>query len=233
MGAKFTDWFLDIIFTLVGAGIITAGIFANNSMTEFRKVAIETTATVSSVRTEENSDGDTYYRVYVKYNVDDKEYTGNFNAKVRYPIGSSITVYYASNNPNNMSTTLSYSLSWGMVVFGLIFFSVGASLLGVKIYSLSKKNSLLKNGEMIYAEINDVEVNTSYTVNDRHPFVIICVGTGVNGEKCTFKSENLWFNPQRIIEMYDIDVLPVYIDSKNPKRYYVSTKEIENAKVYD
>ena len=49
-----------------------------------------------------------------------------------------------------------------------------------------------------------------------------------NGEERTFKSENIWLNPERIIERNHIDILPVYIDPKNPKRYYVSIEKIEN-----
>lgn len=53
---------------------------------------------------------------------------------------------------------------------------------------------------------------------NRHPFVIICYARDNNGEERTFKSKNIWFNPERIIERNHIDILPVYIAHKNPKR---------------
>lgn len=80
-----------------------------------------------------------------------------------------------------------------------------------------------KDGSKIYRMF----FRNNFYIN-MHSFVIICYARDNNGEERTFKSENIWLNPERIIERNHIDILPVYIDPKNPKKYYVSIEKIEN-----
>ena len=49
----------------------------------------------------------------------------------------------------------------------------------------------------------------------------------VTGEVRTFKSENLWDNPEYIIKERNITTFPVYIDINNRKKYYLSLEEFE------
>lgn len=44
--------------------------------------------------------------------------------------------------------------------------------------------------------------------------------------KYTFKSLNLWNNPESIIEEKNIKVLPVYINMNNKKQYYVDVDSL-------
>ena len=87
---------------------------------------------------------------------------------------------------------------------------------------------MLETGDKIYADFKEVTINYSYSVNTRHPYIIICTGKdSVTGEVRTFKSENLWDNPEYIIKERNITTFPVYIDINNRKKYYLSLEEIE------
>ncbi len=89
------------------------------------------------------------------------------------------------------------------------------------------KQSLLRSGNKVTAEFESVDIDTSLTVNDEHPYIIKCKWTDRYGVQHTLKSENLWFDPAPIIEKKHIKTFPVYMDLRNSKRYYVSVEELE------
>lgn len=228
MGAKFTEWLIAIIFSIVGAGLIIGGIFFAVSTANFKTNALETTAKVISVSKHTDSDGNTSYTVYVSYTVDGTMYNNNYSTSSYISEGSTIKVYYDKTNPSNMKTTTSSSVGIFMTLFGVVFGGIGFGLLFNKINKISGKKKLMETGERILAEFNEVTINFSYSVNNRHPYIIICKGRdGISGENRIFKSENIWYNPEPIIQERNIKTFPVYIDTNNPKRYYLSLEEIE------
>lgn len=227
MGAKFTEWLIAIVFSIVGAGIIIGGIFIAISSLKFKETALETTAEVISVSKHTDSDGDTSYTVYVSYNVGGQMYNNSYSTSSYISEGRNIRVYYDKNNPSKMRTTTSSAGGIMMSVFGIPFCAIGLGLLFNKLNKMSGKKTLLENGQRINANLQEVTVNYSYSVNNRHPYLIICQGQDMNGEIRTFKSENLWDNPEPIIQQKNITTFPVYIDINNPKKYYLSLEDIE------
>lgn len=228
MGAKFTEWFLAIIFTLVGAGIIVGGIFSANSSSKFKETAVETTAEVISVNTYTDSDGDIRYTVYVSYTVDGIKYNGSYSTSSYVPEGSKKIIYYDRNNPSKMRTSTSSSGGIMMFAFGILFGAVGVGLLISKINKIGSKKRAMESGDKIYADFQEVTINYSYIVNNRHPYIIICTGKdNLTGQVRTFQSENLWENPEYIIKEKNITTFPVYIDTNNRKKYYVSLENLE------
>lgn len=228
MGAKFTEWLLAIIFSVVGAGIIIGGIFSAVSTSKFKGTAVETTATVISVSKHTDSDGDTSYTVYVSYTVDGTMYNNNYSTSSYISEGSRVKVYYDKNNPSIMKTTTSSFGGIIMSIFGIPFCAVGLALLFNKINKMGGKKKLIETGDKIFAEFQEVIVNYSYSVNNRCPYNIICKGRdNITGQTRTFKSENIWDNPEYIIREKNITTFPVYIDTNNPKKYYLSLEGIE------
>ena len=43
-----------------------------------------------------------------------------------------------------------------------------------------------------------------------------------------FRSNNIWYNPESIIEERQLKQLPVYLDENNYKKYYVGIDELED-----
>ena len=82
-----------------------------------------------------------------------------------------------------------------------------------------KKKWLLKNGKRISSEFQKVEINTSFSVNGSHPYMIVSQWHDTETRTMyIFKSENIWYNPEKFVNNKTIDVL---VDSKNYKRYYM------------
>ena len=91
-----------------------------------------------------------------------------------------------------------------------------------------KAKKLKETGVLVYASIIEVVKNTKYSVNNRHPYIIICQWTDPATNKVyTFKSSNFWTSPEPVIATRNISFLPVYIDQKKPQRYWVCIDEIQ------
>ena len=68
-------------------------------------------------------------------------------------------------------------------------------------------------------------VKEVFRYNGRNPYQIICKSD--NLEISEYVSENIWCNPETIIKERNITSFPVYLDPENPKKYYLSTEEID------
>ena len=119
-------------------------------------------------------------------------------------------------------------------LFSIIFGSVLAVFLIVGIICMiiystkkGKKEKLIANGKYIYADIVDIDVNVYQKVQiDRismNPYFIVCKYVEANGKEHLFKSKSLLYNPSALITEKQ---LKVYVDLKNPKKYYVDTSSI-------
>ena len=82
---------------------------------------------------------------------------------------------------------------------------------------------MIERGEKIYADFIEVTQNFHYSVNNRHPYNVICRWQNpADGQTYTFKSENLWDYPQYLTAIQ----IPVYLDIFNIKKYYMDLSEL-------
>lgn len=143
MGAKFSEWFIGIVFAIVGAGLIIGGRFIIISTAEFKETAEQTTATVVSVSKDIDSDGDISYRVYLTYNVNGEMYDGSYSTSYYVSEGSTETIYYDRNNPASMKTTTSSSGGIIMAVSGILFCTFGLGMIFNKLNKIGEKKEIL------------------------------------------------------------------------------------------
>ncbi len=213
-----------IIFASIGGLFFIIGLFVMYNIFSSYENVIDTKGTI--VRIESYGSGDDKsYDVYVSYVVDGEEQISKLNAySSSYYEGKEIEMYYDKDNPNKIgtkSTDLLFLLFPGL---GLIFLIVGSS--GIIIKNNKKKNEkrLKETGQLIYADYCETTLNTSYQVNGRSPYNIVCEWNNpAYNQKYIFKSKNLWVNPDEIIRQKNIHQLPVYIDRNNIKKYVVDT----------
>jgi len=75
----------------------------------------------------------------------------------------------------------------------------------------------LETGRTVYADISEITLNTSYTVNSKHPYVITASGKIPTQDCFTFLPATI----SGLIPNYNtrkgITSLPVYIDPENQK----------------
>lgn len=108
---------------------------------------------------------------------------------------------------------------WLLTLLGLMFTGVGGGILFVGERNAKRAAWLLQHGQRIDAELREVELNTSFQVNGRHPYrAIVEARAGFGRELRQFRSANIWFDPTRHLSGRRI---AVYVDPANPKRYHV------------
>lgn len=184
---------------------------------------VETTGTITSILSYKKSNGDINHEVYVNYNVNGKNYKSklNFYSSSFYN-GKEIKIYYDKYEPNKIGSKeadLTFLMFPGM---GLIFAIIGGTGIMVKINKRKLEKNLRENGKKIYADYVETILNTSYSVNRKHPYNVICEWNDPeDNKKYIFKSENIWINPEKIIKEKIIKAFPVYIDEKNKNQYII------------
>lgn len=185
---------------------------------------IDTTGTIT--RIESNNDDE--YDVYVYYRVNGEYYESLLNGySSSYYEGKKIEIYYDQDNPNKIGVKSLDLLFLMFPGFGLLFFIIGA----IGIFHLIKKSSIEKklkvNGTLIYATYIDTTQYLGYKVKGKSPYLITCgYFSSEKGKPYIFKSNYIWDNPENIIKEKNITEIPVYIDSRNIKYYYVDVDAI-------
>ena len=206
---------IGLIFTVVG-GFIT--IYTLNYENK-----VDTVGTITSITSHRDSDGDTSHTVYVTYNVGGNTYESRLNSySSTFYEGKTIDIYYDQNNPNKIGVK---SLDLLCLIFpgiGLIFLIIGISGLIVKKKKSNLEKRLKMSGTTIYATYVETIMNTSYRVNGRSPYNVICEWNNpADNQKYIFKSKDIWYNPANTIAERNIQQFPVYVDPNNMKKYAV------------
>jgi len=82
------------------------------------------------------------------------------------------------------------------------------------------EKTLKENGKLIYANYVKTIFCENNTVNDKHPYYIVCEWNNPqDGKKYMLKSKNIWWNPECIIYRKNIQTFPVYMDPNNSRKY--------------
>ena len=211
-----------IIFASIGMIFILIGLVIGINVLNYDNKE-NTIGTITNISSYREHYGDGNYEVYVTYNVDGKKYESKLNGySSSFYEGKEIEIYYDKDNPSKIGVK---SLDLLFLIFpgiGLIFFIIGGTGIIIKIKRIKLEKRLKENGEVIYANYVETIINTSYRVNGKHPYNIICEWNNPeDNKKYIFKSNNIWLNPKSIIKERNIKNFPVYIDNENKKKYVI------------
>ena len=211
-----------IIFAIIGAILVVIGFILFGSVFNYNN-KIETTGIITEIWSSRDSDNNRNHKVYVSYVAEGNEYESTLNGySSSFYEGKEIEIYYDKDNPNKIGVKSLDLLFLILPGIGLIFLVIGGTGILIKINRRNLEKRLKENGELIYADYVETIINTSYRVNGRYPYKIICEWTNpVDSEEYMFKSRNIWSNPEDIIEEKNIKQFPVYIDKNNKKKYFV------------
>lgn len=226
MKSKLINFFPGIIFVLIGGGFLFIGLFFGLSGLDFEENARETLGTITKIETYRDSDDEIRHTAYVSYAANGETYNQSLSyySSSMYE-GKKIKVYYDPGIPSKIQVEGENSFKLIIGIFGGVFVLIGIVVTVYQIKKLIDQKKLIQMGERIYANIVDVTENMSYTVNNRHPYVITCEWNGPDGI-VVFKSQNIWDDPQPIIDTYNITTMSVYIDRENPKKYFMSLENL-------
>ncbi len=211
---------MGMIFLIVGI-IICVSTFSGAGK-------IETTGTITEVRSYRKRNREIQYETYVSYYVDGRKYESKLNGgSSSYYAGKEIDIYYDEDEPSKIGQKSLDILLLLFPVTGMILTVIGGTGLVLVVKRKKKDNYLKENGELIYADYVETIINTSYTVNGRHPYNIICTWKNPRDNKVyTFKSKNIWENPKYSIENKNLKLIPVYINPDNIKKYVIDIDSV-------
>lgn len=147
-----------------------------------------------------------------------------------YRKGDMVTVRYDPNDPYTARVDSFISLWLPALIpcsLGLLFATAGGIMIGITIRSVGIMKYLEDFGQDISTEFQSVSVDTSVTVNSRHPYRIFSQWYDLEQNKMfTFRSKAIWFNPEKYIQSKDIRVR---IDPNNPRTYVMDTSFLPEA----
>jgi hypothetical protein len=104
-------------------------------------------------------------------------------------------------------------------VMGLTFGGAGGGYWAWYLAKLRRGSWLQGHGRPVDADIVDIGVDRSLTVNGRSPWRITAQWLDPSGDKLhLFKSDHIWFDPEPFV---DGDKIRVLIDPQNPDRYSI------------
>lgn len=215
------------IFAIIGTIFIVIGIFVSFQVLK-KGDKIETMGVITQISSYRQTNGDRGHEVYVSYMVNGEEYESKLNSySSSFYEGKEIDIYYHKNNPHEIGSS---SLDFLVLLFpgiGFIFAIIGGIGLFVKMNKKKKIRKLRETGDIIHANYMETTMNTSYSVNGRHPYNIICEWNNpADSKKYFFKSENIWMNPENKIEEKNIKTFPVYINPENIQQYVIDIDSI-------
>lgn len=223
-----------VIFSFVGSCLLTGGLVSFSNTRSFIKNADSAKGIVikNISRTSRDNDGRTtrlYYPVTKFTSLNGAEITFENKAgasPASYSSGDEVTVLYTKQNPRDAKINSFMSL-WATT--SVLFFIGGTFFLCgvVPLVMISKKEKARAwakaRGKMIQVEVTSVEINRSYKVNDKSPWVVAAKWENpYSNETVIFKSEHLWSDPTPHIKKGTL--VTVKYDTRNPKRHWMDTE---------
>ncbi|MBX2968162.1 MAG: DUF3592 domain-containing protein [Cyclobacteriaceae bacterium] len=142
-------------------------------------------------------------------------------------VGDVVTVHYPPGKPEEAEIKSFFS-QWFVPLFLSVFV---LSFGGVGFYGLSKQLKLIRakrdlftygKGRKTSLPVTDIIHDTSFKVNGRSPFVIVCqYHDAVSNKLYEFKSDHIWYDPAVLLKSRE--GVDIYIDPNDLTRYYMDT----------
>jgi len=132
MSEKKTAMIVAIIFVLVGVMMSALSVDEYVDSVNYKNNSIEASAAVTDVTSYTDSDYNETYRVYVRYSVNGVEYNGSYSVSDNSPVkspGDSVKIRYAPDNPGKVLRKGNMFKIVMFMIFGVLFFSLGALIL--------------------------------------------------------------------------------------------------------
>lgn len=221
------------VFLLVGTGALGIALVLALHTHRFIARAAQADGEVIELVGRHSSDSDTYAPVvrYTPANGEPVEFTSSSSSNPpAFAVGEHVRVLYLPGEPGEARIDAFFNL-WGAPLIlgslGLMFFGVGAGITLYGIITRRRDEQLRSSGRPVLADYEGVRLNTSVSVNGRNPYRVLAQWRNPETARVhVFESHNLWYDPTRYM---DRSQLTVYLDPRNPGRYYVDLSFLPQA----
>ena len=233
--SKTTSILMFAIFGTIGVAVLIYTCVMRKEDHDFFDKALPLTATICEIEDHEtkDSDGNVKYEhyVYVDYEVDYQSYTHVYAGQWKQGMfeGDSVEVFYVPSNPSEVRLYYDVDQAYNELVIVAIFFIVVSSLpLLVPIllkFGQNKNRNLIETGRCVWATIKSIEADYQSTTDGEHPFWVVC-------EEINEAEDTIYrYTSHKVYEDLTYRIKPgdhvaIYIDPKNPDRYYVNLDQI-------
>lgn len=106
---------------------------------------------------------------------------------------------------------------------GAVLLIVGVLCLCLEVRTRVRNNRLISSGQYIMAEISEITMNYTVSVNRSHPYIVICRYQDMYGNIHLFRSRNLFFDPAPLLKD---QMVRVYVEGEDYKHYYMDIDEV-------
>lgn len=226
--------FIFYTFAIVGVIALIIDYFVFQSESQLAKNGIETKGIVIEY-SEDNSDRTTIYFPIILFHTEDNRnitfVASQGSSHFDYEIGEEVDVIYLPDNPQKVAINSFLGQYGGTLVLssiGGIFFFTGAIPLFYLKRKANKNKQLLRDGLPIKAKISMIAINKRVRINNNSPYQIIAKHSNTSDNHVTrYISDYIFFDPTPYIKD---EFVTVYIDKKNPKKYYLDISFLANVK---
>lgn len=140
-------------------------------------------------------------------------------------IGDEVVVYFPPDHPEEAEIKGFFNqwfLPLFFSLFALVFGGIGFIGLSKQLKRLNAKRDLFTygKGRKTSLPITDILVDSSFKVNGRSPYVIICqLNDPISNKVYEYKSYYIWYNPSELLK--DRKEIDTYIDPNKLSSYYM------------
>ncbi len=232
---KATIILLFAIFGTIGVAVLIYCSVQRKNDNAFFDRAIPISATICEIKIYESKDSNGNIRrehqVYIDYEVNAQSYTHIYAGEKKPGMseGDQIEVFYDPNNPDDARMYYDVDSKYNDLSIIAIFFIVVSSLplmasLLLK-FAGNKNRDLIDKGRCVWATIKSIETNYYKSVNGEHPNWVIC--EEINEEEDTiYRYISHQVYEDLTYRLKPGDHIAIYVDYKNPDRYYVNFDQV-------
>lgn len=223
------------IFAVIGIGLLLGGGLWLFRGISFRSSAVEVTAEIVDIETYKDYDGERHNKAYADYSLNGVTYTDmplNEYSSDMY-VGKEIVLFCNPDNPGQTMSNLSIYLGGGILLLvGFIFALAGLIPLAFSAKKQLRQKKLLTHGQILYATVDDIILNTHYTINGQNPYVIYCsYKDDYRDIVYRFKSNNIWTDPGYVFPIGSC--IEVRVDPRDYSNYCVNAEQTISKKIVD
>jgi hypothetical protein len=221
-----TRTIVSAVFALVGGAALLGAGYSALETESFLKTAIKTTGEVIALDETRTSDNGVVYQPVFRFTTrDGREVvfrSSTASSPPAYGLGEKAELAYPESAPESARALATSSLWFDTLLlgfFGVVFGGIGGGMLVAGGVEAAQRVRLQREGRRVGTSFQRVELNTSVSVNDAHPWRIVTQWQNPEtGHVHLFHSDDIWFNPSEYVSGACVIV---YVDPRNPKKYYM------------